>query len=134
MAAQTILLVDNSVERRSTLLHQLEALGYSVTAAKDDRQALDQLAVQRFDLALIAIGLWGMNSYQVLERMQAGGILTHTPAIMLTPSDNTPGIERCMDLVASDYLAEPFLPAVVKARVYGCLAQHSLIEYQQHED
>jgi sigma-B regulation protein RsbU (phosphoserine phosphatase) len=90
--------------------------------------------VQRFDLALIAIGLWGMNSYQVLERMQAGGILAHTPAIMLTPSDNTPGIERCMDLGASDYLAEPFPPAVVKARVYGCLVQHSLIEYQQHEE
>jgi len=125
MAAQpeTILVVHNNPANRSTLSGQLERLGYRVTGVENGHQALDMLATQRFDLMLLSIGLWGMNSYQVLERLGADGTLRSMPVILLTPADNTPGLERCFELGVSDYLSEPFIPTVLKARVNACLAQ-----------
>ena len=135
MAAQTILIIDNSAERRTALLGQLTTLGYTGSGAENGRVALDLMGTQRFDLVLLDIGLWGMiNSYQLLERMRANGTLAGTPVIILVPAEGNPGIGRCLDLGATDYLPAPFLPAVVQSRVRGCLAQRKLLEHQQGEE
>ncbi len=127
MAAETLLLIDDSAERRTFLAGQFEVLGYTITQADSGRQALELLRTQRFDLVLLELGLWGMiNSYQILERMRADGLLMTTPVIMLSNADNDPGIARSLGLGATDYIPSPFLPAVVEARVRGCLARRKL--------
>jgi serine phosphatase RsbU (regulator of sigma subunit)/CheY-like chemotaxis protein len=135
MAAQTILLIDDGAERRTLLRGQLEALGYTVTAADSGRAALDLLGAQHFDLALLWTGLWGMiNGYQLLERMRANGIMNTTPVLMLVAKDGDPGIARCLELGATDYIPDPFLPAVVQSRVRGSLAQRKLLEHEKNDD
>jgi len=123
-----VLVVDSNAANRSLLAQQLDQLGFEAVLAEDGRQALDLLATRRFQIVLLSIGLWGVNSYQVLERMTAGGLLASTPVIMLTPQDQTPGIERSLALGASDYLPEPFLPVVLKQRMLSCYAQRQLQE------
>src|SRR5689334_230554 len=120
---ETILVVDMNQANRAVLSQQLEQLGYRVAVAEDGRHALDMLAIQQFQLILLSIGLWGMNSYQVLERLNAMGTLRSTPVILLTPVDNPPGLERCFELGISDYLPEPFIPAVLKTRLHAGLAR-----------
>lgn len=132
--AGNILIVDNNQAHCNTLAPQLELLGYTVVMASNGREALDLLAAQRFKLVLLSMTLWGMNSYQILERLKDNGTLRSTPVIMLTPSENTLGIDRCLDLGASDYLPEPFLPAVLKVRMEACFAQQRLHEYQQNDE
>ncbi|WP_129671906.1 PP2C family protein-serine/threonine phosphatase [Candidatus Chloroploca sp. Khr17] len=135
MAAQTILIIDEQAERRNLLRDQLEALGYVVTALDNGRAALDLLKTQRFDLALLELGLWGaINSYQVLERMRATGALMMTPVLMIAPDDLDPGLARCFEMGAVDYIPASCLPPVVKARVQGMLAQRTLLEHQQNDD
>jgi len=131
--AGNILLVDNNQANRALLIPQLEQLGYTVVLADDGRQALDILATQRFHLILLSIGLWGMNSYKILEQLRTNGTLPATPVLMLTPTDNTMGIDRCIELGAADYLAEPFVPAVLRARITACLARQQL-QAQQQDD
>jgi phosphoserine phosphatase RsbU/P len=132
MAAQTILQIDDNAEWRIFLRGQLEALGYAVSNAESGRQAFDLLAAQRFDLVLLDIGLWGtLNSYQILEQLRANGTLATTPVLMLTSADGDPGLARCLSLGATDYIPSPFVPAVVQARVGGCLAQRKLLATPQ---
>lgn len=135
MAAQTILIIDQQAERRNLLRGQLEALGYVVTALDNGRAALDLLKTQRFDLALLELGLWGaINSYQVLDRMRATGALMMTPVLMIAPDDSDPGLARCFEMGAVDYIPASCLLPVVKARVQGMLAQRTLLEHQQNDD
>ncbi|PDV97752.1 PP2C family protein-serine/threonine phosphatase [Candidatus Chloroploca asiatica] len=135
MAAQTILIIDEQAERRNLLRDQLEAFGYVVTALDNGRAALDVLKTQRFDLALLELGLWGaINSYQVLDRMRATGALMMTPVLMIAPDDSDPGLARCFEMGAVDYIPASCLPPVVKARVQGMLAQRTLLEHQQNDD
>ncbi len=129
----TILIVDGDLARPATLAPLLEQLGYTVVVASSGREALDRLATQRFSLMLLSIALWGMNSYQVLERLNEMGILRTTPVIMLTPADTTLGIDRCLELGATDYLTAPFMPAVVQARITAGLNRQQL-QAQQQDD
>lgn len=127
MAAQTILQIDANADRRALLRGQLEVHGYTVNHVESGREALSLLTAQRFDLALLDIRLWGsLNSYQLLEQLRSRGVMINTPVLMLIDSEGDPGLERCFALGASDYLAAPFLPTVVQARVGGCLALREL--------
>jgi sigma-B regulation protein RsbU (phosphoserine phosphatase) len=119
----TILVVDSNATNRETLTRQLEQLGYRVVTAEDGQTALAYVEMQQFQLVLLSIGLWGVNSYQVLEFMRDKKALQSTPIIMLTPGDNASGIERCLERGAVDYLAEPFIPAIVKARLAAWLTR-----------
>jgi sigma-B regulation protein RsbU (phosphoserine phosphatase) len=67
----------------------------------------------------------------MLERLNEMGILCTTPVIMLTPADTTLGIDRCLELGAGDYLAAPFIPAVVQARINAGLTRQQLQAQQQ---
>lgn len=135
MADPTILVIDDNAERRTTLTDRLTTLGYAVSSATSGREALDLLARQRYDVVLLEIGLWGLiNSYQLLERMRLNGVLATTPVLVLAPSDNAPGIERFLEMGASDYLSEPFLPALLKQRLAACRAQRRLAEHQQQDE
>jgi serine phosphatase RsbU (regulator of sigma subunit) len=132
--AGNVLIIDNNQAHHDILALQLQRLGYIVVSADDGRQALDLLAEQRFKLILLSISLWGMNSYQILGRLNDSGILRSTAVIVLTPADNTLGIDRCLELGASDYLPEPFSPPVLKVRIAACLAQQELRDYQQSDE
>lgn len=132
--AGTALIVDGHQANRNTLAPQLEQLGYAVVAADDGRRALELLTTQRFALIFLSIGLWGMNSYQVLEEFKEQNIFQTTPVIILTPASSVLGIDRCLEIGASDYLPEPFIPTVLKARIDACLARRELHIQQQSKE
>lgn len=135
MAAQAgnVLIIDNNQTHRSNLSSHLEQLGYKVVAAEDGRQAFDLLAKQQFKLIFLSISMWGVNSYQILERLKGNELLSNIPVLLLTPADNTLGIERWFELGVADYLPEPFVPAVLKARIDACLARQELHEHEQED-
>lgn len=134
MASQpeTILIVDPKEANRSVLAQQVTQLGYQFVVAEQGRQALGLLETQQFQVVLLSISLWGLNSYQVLERMNDSGILRSTPVIMLAAADNSPEIERAFALGATDYLVEPFNLPMVKARLAACAA-HKRLRAAEHD-
>ncbi len=125
-AAAHILMIDGDTERVRILGEILAQAGYTTRTAEQGQQALHMLSLQRFDLIVLSIGLWGMNSYQLLSRLKAAGVLNTTPVLMLTAEEGTPGIKQCFELGASDYIAAPFLPEVVTVRVRAALLQQRL--------
>ena len=71
MAAQTILLVEDHADAREALQALLELDGYAVLTAAEGLAALDIARTKRPDIALIDIGLPGLDGYEVARRLCA---------------------------------------------------------------
>jgi serine phosphatase RsbU (regulator of sigma subunit) len=126
-AERALLIVDDNEDNRYTLTRRLQREGYeNLTTATDGQQALDLLGKQRFDLVLLDVMMPGLNGYEVLERMRADGRLRHIPVIMISAVDEIDSVIRCIELGAEDYLAKPFNPTLLRARVGASLEKKRL--------
>ena len=122
-----LLVVDDNEDNRYTLTHRLKRQGYAnVTIAVDGWQALDLLRAKRFDLVLLDIMMPELNGYQVLEQLKADEKLRHIPVIMISAVDELESVVRCIELGAEDYLAKPFNPTLLKARLGASLEKKRL--------
>ena len=71
MAGQTILLVEDHADAREALQTLLELDGYEVVTAAEGLAALDLARTMQPDIALIDIGLPGLDGYEVARRLRA---------------------------------------------------------------
>jgi sigma-B regulation protein RsbU (phosphoserine phosphatase) len=127
-AAQgALLIVDDNEDNRYTLGRRLQREGYAdVASATDGNQALDMLRSRPFDLVLLDVMMPGLSGHQVLERMRADDRLRHIPVIMISALDEAESVIRCIELGAEDYLAKPFDPTLLRARVGASLEKKRL--------
>ena len=65
-----ILVVEDNADSREMLKSLLELYGYQVEAAADGRKGLEILQQDSFDLALVDIGLPGIDGYEVAQRIR----------------------------------------------------------------
>jgi CheY-like chemotaxis protein/anti-sigma regulatory factor (Ser/Thr protein kinase) len=65
-----ILLVDDNVDARDTLAFAFGALGHQVTTAADAIEALDRTDASRPDVAVLDIGLPGIDGYELADRLR----------------------------------------------------------------
>jgi signal transduction histidine kinase/ActR/RegA family two-component response regulator len=70
-AAQTILLVEDHADERETLRIALELHGHSVVQAADAHAAIELLRSQRPPVAILDIGLPGINGYELARMARA---------------------------------------------------------------
>lgn len=114
-----ILVVDDDPELRGLLQRFLTEHGFQVRVAEGGK-AMDS-AFQRDPVDVIVLDLMmpGEDGLAVLRRLRSGG--DQTPIIMLTargdPIDRVLGLE----MGADDYLAKPFLPRELVARIAALL-------------
>ncbi|MGH8634004.1 MAG: response regulator, partial [Burkholderiales bacterium] len=126
-AASALLIVDDNEDNRYTLTRRLQREGYeNLTSAVDGRQALELLHGRPFDLVLLDVMMPGLTGYEVLERMRADNRLRHIPVIMISALDELDSVIRCIELGAEDYLAKPFNPTLLRARVGASLEKKRL--------
>ena len=122
-----LLIVDDIEDNRFALSRRLARQGYlNVTTAVDGRQALELLQSKPFDLVLLDIMMPQINGYEVLAQMKADESLRHIPVIMISAVDEIESVVRCVELGADDYLAKPFNPTLLRARVGACLERKRL--------
>ena len=122
-----LLLVDDNEDNRHTLARRLKREGYAnLVTANDGRQALDLLKAQHFDLVLLDIMMPELDGYQVLEQVKADAALRDIPVIMISALEEMESVIRCVELGAEDYLAKPFNPTLLRARVGASLEKKRL--------
>jgi len=100
-----ILLVDDERISREGIRQVLTREGYSVNTADSGKDALEKLALQRYDLVLLDIRLPGISGFELQEQLLAAG--TQMPVIFLTGQDRAGMEEHAMRLGASAYLRKP---------------------------
>lgn len=110
-----ILIADDEKEIVKLLKIYLETDGVTVFEANDGAQALDILAHNEIDLAIVDIMMPEIDGYQVIKhiRQQQTYIPIMVISAKITLSDRVLGI----DLGADDYITKPFEPLEVAAKV-----------------
>ena len=116
-----ILVVDDDADNREILSRRLEREGFTAVAEANGPAALDRLGRESFDLVLLDIFMPGMDGFQVLERMRARYELQDVPVIVLSALDDQANAVRSIEMGAEDFVAKPFDPVVLRARISAIL-------------
>lgn len=92
---------------------------YDVLAAPSGERALQvAFGTQRPDLLLLDVMMPGMDGYEVLTRLRESPVTWDIPVIFVTGMDSVADEERGLGLGAVDYIAKPYHPHIVLARVH----------------
>lgn len=110
-----ILIVEDEARIAAFIAKGLQAAGYTPTTVTDGIAGLDYAVSGEFDLAIIDIGLPGMDGFSVVQEMRRHG--NAIPVIILTARDSVGDTVRGLEGGADDYLAKPFRFAELMARI-----------------
>lgn len=125
-----ILLVEDDLSIVENLREFLQKEGYEAEAAMGQREALDKLENEEFDLILLDVSLPDGNGYAVCRAVKAKGDI---PVIFLTASGDEYSVVTGFDLGADDYIAKPFRPRELISRIKNVLRRYdragSVLEY-----
>lgn len=118
---KTVLVVDDVPENLAMAVSLLSSV-YRVRVATGGQQALDAVARTRPDLILLDVGMPRMSGYEVCKRLKADWDLRDIPVIFLTARSDEADEQHGFDLGAVDYIAKPFSPPIVLARIRAQIA------------
>jgi two-component system, sensor histidine kinase and response regulator len=120
-ASGLLLVVDDDAMNRDVLSRRLERQGHRVRTASSGREALQLMQEHAFEVVLLDIMMPDMDGYEVLGHLKADERLRHVPVIMISAIDEVQSVVRCIEAGAEDYLAKPFDPTLLKARIGASL-------------
>ncbi len=125
-----LIVLDDEAEIRNMLQRFLAGHGFEVRTVKDTVQLDVFLERQPYDLLILDVMMPGEDGLSVCRRLRHQG---HTlPILMLTargdPIDRVVGLETGAD----DYLAKPFLPSELVARIRAILRRQDFALRQQN--
>jgi len=118
-----ILLVEDEEAIALPLSDRLTRSGFQVEIVADGIVALDRASTGAFQLILLDIQLPGKSGLDVCRDLRQRGI--QTPILMLTAFSETTDKVLGLKLGADDYLAKPFDPAELLARIEALLRRAS---------
>ncbi len=124
-ADKRILVVDDEATIREVVRRYLEREGFSVQEAADGYAALDAVQDEAPDLIVLDLMLPGIDGLTITQHLRQ----RHTiPIIILTAKGEVSDRIRGLEVGADDYLAKPFSPQELVARVYAVLRRADLSE------
>ena len=121
-----ILVVDDNASNRDLLTRRLQRQGHTVVAAESGEMALDLVGKDRFDLVLLDLMMPGISGYDVLTSLKRSREYRDIPVVMISALSELDSIVRCIEAGADDYLAKPFDPTLLHARVGSSLEKKHL--------
>ena len=124
------LLVEDDRKLAQLIVEFLGQSGVEATVAQDSTQVLHQLGTRRFDIILLDIMLPGMDGLTLARRIRER---YPTPIIMVTARGDDADKIVGLELGADDYLAKPFNPRELLARIRAVLRRAQQTEAQASE-
>ena len=119
-----ILIVDDDNRIRSLLKYFLSDQDFLVDCAASAEQMTDYLKRSFYDLIILDWMLPGEDGLSVCSRLR---VEDHNapPIIMLTANSSEEHCIKCLKCGADDYLAKPFNPDVLLARIHSVLRRNT---------
>lgn len=111
---RTLLAEDNQVNQLLIVAY-LKEWGHDVEIANNGKEALEALAAQRFDLALMDLQMPVMDGLEATGeiRRQERTTGAHLPIIAMTANAMKGDRERCLESGMDDYVSKPFSPSAL---------------------
>jgi DNA-binding response OmpR family regulator len=115
MAGNNILIIDDDARLSEMLGEYFAAEGLNLTAVANGTQGLREAQQTAFDLIILDVMLPGLSGFEVLRQLRDVG--TKTPVLMLTARGDDVDRIVGLEMGADDYLAKPFNPRELVARI-----------------
>ena len=113
-----VLLVEDESAIAQTVEFALRADGFETVHALTGRDALSRAACTEFDLAILDVGLPDIGGFALCRELRRSRDL---PVIFLTARDAEADRVLGLEIGADDYVAKPFSPRELVARVRAVL-------------
>lgn len=113
---EKILIIDDSYLQVAHLKDILSD-DYDITTATTAAEGLKCVKQEQYSLILLDAVMPDMDGFTMLKILQEELITKHVPVIIVTSLSDTEHEEYGFMLGAVDYIAKPFHPSIVKARV-----------------
>lgn len=117
MSKTKVLVVDDEEDFQDIVRHILERAGYEVVVAGDGGEGLAALRREKPDLLILDINMPLKDGYVLCREARAMSEFAELPILMLTIRNRDEEIVRGMDVGADAYLAKPFDPGELLARL-----------------
>lgn len=112
----TILIVDDTTTNIDILVDLLNS-DYHLSVATTGQQALESVKNNIPDLILLDIMMPQMDGYEVCRRLKANPRTNNIPILFLTALSDNINETKGLEYGAVDYIAKPFEPAILHARI-----------------
>lgn len=113
-----VLAVDDEAGILRLIRLELSTQGFRVITAENGEQALSMAEEHRPDIALLDIVMPDITGLEVMRKLRER---TNIPVILLTAKGSDADKVRGLEMGADDYLAKPFSPEELSARVRAVL-------------
>lgn len=123
-----LLLIDDDVRLASMVGDYLRAQGFDLSHASDGAAGLAQAEALKPDVLILDVMMPGMDGLEVCRRLRAlPEPVKNTPVLMLTAKGDA--MERVigLELGADDYMAKPFEPRELLARIKALLRRQAIV-------
>ena len=116
-----VLVVEDEPDIRNLVVHHLTRDGFRCRTATSGAEALASVRVAAHDLVVLDLMLPEMSGLEVCRRLRSDEATAGVPIIMLTAK--TDEVDRIvgLEMGADDYVAKPFSPKELVARVRAVL-------------
>lgn len=115
-----ILFADDDLKYSLVIKRFLEREGYEVTYTGNGVKALEQFPLIKPDLVLLDINMPGLNGFEVAQQIRETD--RHTLIFFLSDRSDKSDRLKGFSLKGNDYLAKPFYPEELLARIKERLA------------
>jgi CheY-like chemotaxis protein len=118
-----VLLVEDNDDGREMMAMMLGCYGFPVQHAADGFEGLAKAAAEKPDIALVDIGLPGIDGYEVARRMRANPETHHIKLIALTGYGLADDQRRVLDAGFDMHLVKPVDVEQLLRAINDCLAR-----------
>jgi CheY-like chemotaxis protein len=109
-AKKTILVVEDNDTNRRLFIFMLEHLGWTVSSARNGREALDMLSLSVFDVVLMDLQMPEIDGFEAIRRIRTQPSLAQNqsiPILAATAYSSNEHEKRCYEVGANGFLSKP---------------------------
>mgnify|MGYP001565724567 FL=1 len=121
MHTKKILIVDDEPDLAELVSYNLRKEGFEVSSASDGEEALKKIRKGNFNLVILDLMLPGIQGMELCRILRNDPKTKHLPIIMLTAKGEDVDKILGLEMGADDYIAKPFSPRELVARVKAVL-------------
>jgi DNA-binding response OmpR family regulator len=122
MSEPLVLVADDDEDILLLVTTRLKRDGFEIVQASNGDQALAVARERRPALAVLDIGMPGLDGVEVLEQIRADDELRAMKVLLLTAKAQESDVRRGFAAGADAYVKKPFSPADLSARVRELLS------------
>ena len=120
-----VLVVDDSLVVRTIIQKTIESMGHTAVHASNGQEALDVLAQQASDIALVLLD-WNMpymDGHETINNIKRNNAYDHLCIIMISTESEDDKVGQALAAGANGYLTKPFSQGELASKIESTLAE-----------